>query len=82
MPKTSKSTAPSHMVIPGYTDTYEQEVGDWTVTMSNMFVDLDETPFFKGAPNDRCQAQPRGSRAEGQVRDSQGRRVGGDLRGR
>lgn len=56
MPKLSKSTAASHMVVPGYTDTYEQEVGDWTVTMSNMLVDLDETPFFKGAPNDRCQA--------------------------
>ena len=56
MPKLSKSTAASHMTIPGYTDTYEQEVGDWTVTMSSMFTDLDETPFFKGAPGDMCQA--------------------------
>lgn len=56
MPKTSKSVAPSHMVIPGYTDMYEQELGDWTVSMASMFVDMDQAPLYKGAPNDQCQA--------------------------
>ena len=56
MPKTSKSTASSHMLIPGYTDVYEQQFGDWTVSVEKNLVDMDLAPFFKGAPNDQCQA--------------------------
>jgi hypothetical protein len=56
MPKLNKSTAASHLAIPGYVDTYEQELGDWTVTMESTLADLDLAPFFKGAPNDQCQA--------------------------
>lgn len=56
MPKVSKATASSHQVFPGYVDAYEQEVGDWTVSIESDLCDMDYAPFFKGAPNDRCQA--------------------------
>jgi hypothetical protein len=56
MPKVSKATASSHQVFPGYVDAYEEEVGDWTVSIESNFTDLDQAPFFKGAPNDQCQA--------------------------
>ena len=56
MPKVSKATASSHMLVPGYTDSYEQEVGDWTVTIERELTDMDMAPFFKGAPGDQCQA--------------------------
>lgn len=56
MPKVSKETASSHQVFPGYVDAYEQEIGDWTVSIESNFIDLDQAPFFKGAPDDRCQA--------------------------
>jgi hypothetical protein len=56
MPKMSKTTAASHQVFPGYVDTYEQELGDWTVSIEENFTDLDQAPFFKGAPDDLCQA--------------------------
>jgi hypothetical protein len=55
MSKVSKATA-SHQVFPGYTDTYEQEVADWTVSIESNLTDMDLAPFFKGAPNDMCQA--------------------------
>jgi hypothetical protein len=56
MPKVSKDTASSHTGFPGYLEGYEQEIGDWTVTIESNFIDMDEAPFFKGAPNDHCQA--------------------------
>jgi hypothetical protein len=56
MPKVSKATASSHQVIPGYADVHEHEIGDWTVSMESNFTDMDLAPFFKGAPNDQCQA--------------------------
>ena len=56
MPKLNKSTAQMHMTIPGYTDAYEQEIGDWYVSIERALTDLDMTPFFKGAPDDMCQA--------------------------
>ncbi|SES47968.1 hypothetical protein SAMN05216199_0012 [Pedococcus cremeus] len=56
MPKLSKSTAALHMGIPGYLDSHGQEVGDWYVTLENTLADLDFTPFYKGAPDDLCQA--------------------------
>ncbi len=60
MPKVSKATASSHLVFPGYTEEYEQEIGDWTVSIETHFTDLDWAPFFKGAPNDQCQAHHAG----------------------
>jgi hypothetical protein len=56
MPKVSKTTASSHVVLPGYTDEYTEEIGDWTVTIETNFADMDLAPFFKGAPDDLCQA--------------------------
>jgi hypothetical protein len=56
MPKLNTSNAASHMAIPGYVDTYGQEFGEWNVSIERSLIDLDETPFFKGAPNDQCQA--------------------------
>jgi hypothetical protein len=41
-------------------DAYEQEIGDWTVTIESNFVDMDLAPFFAGAPNDQCQANHMG----------------------
>ena len=60
MPKVSKAAAPSHQVFPGYVDAYEGEIGDWTVTIESNFADMDLAPFFKGAPNDQCQANHMG----------------------
>ena len=56
MPKVSKATASSHQVFPGYSEVHEQEMGAWTVTVESEFTDIDMAPFFKGAPNDQCQA--------------------------
>lgn len=55
MTKVSKTTALSQG-FPGFVETYDQEVGDWTVTIEHDLVDLDLAPFFKGAPDDQCQA--------------------------
>ena len=41
-------------------DEYEQEIGDWTVSIESNFTDMDMAPFFKGAPNDQCQAHHAG----------------------
>lgn len=55
MPKVSKGTAP-HQVFPGYADSYEQDVGEWNVSIESYSTDMDMAPFFVGAPNDQCQA--------------------------
>lgn len=60
MPKVSKATASSHLTIPGFVDAYEQEIGGWTVSVESSFTDLDLAPFFKGAPDDQCQASHMG----------------------
>ncbi|MDN4645241.1 hypothetical protein [Arthrobacter sp. PsM3] len=56
MSKLSKGTASTHQEFPGYVDAYEQEIGDWTVSLERNLKDMDQAPFFKGAPNDLCQA--------------------------
>ena len=56
MPKVSKATASSHLVFPGYVDSHEQEIGDWSVSIQSDLTDMDLAPFFQGAPNDQCQA--------------------------
>lgn len=56
MPKVSKATASSHQAVPDFVDAYEQEIGDWTVSIESSFADMDLAPFYKGAPNDQCQA--------------------------
>lgn len=60
MPKVSRATASSHQVFPGYVDAYGQEVGNWSVTLETDAADMDLAPFFKGAPNDLCQASHMG----------------------
>jgi hypothetical protein len=55
MPKLSRASA-SPQGFPGYSESYEQEFGDWTVSIERDFVDMDLAPFFKGAPDDECQA--------------------------
>lgn len=60
MPKVSRATASSHQEFPGYVDTHEEEIGDWTVSIESNFTDMDLAPFFKGAPNDQCQANHMG----------------------
>lgn len=74
MPKVSKATASSHQGFPGFVDTYEQEIGDWTVSIEGTLADLDLAPFFKGAPNDQCQANHVGYVLKGKfgVRKSDG----------
>ncbi len=56
MPKVAKATASSHLAVAGFTDEYQQEIGDWSVTIESDFTDMDLAPFFKGAPDDLCQA--------------------------
>lgn len=56
MPKVSKATATSHIGFPGIVDEYEQEIGDWTVSIECNLTDMDQAPLFKGAPDDLCQA--------------------------
>lgn len=60
MPKVSKGTASSHYIFPGYVDSHEQEIGGWTVTLETHFTGMDQAPFFRGAPNDQCQASHMG----------------------
>ncbi|AOT03365.1 hypothetical protein [Arthrobacter sp. U41] len=55
MTKVSKA-ASSYPSFPGYVDADEQEIGDWNVSWESNLVDMDQAPFFKGAPNDQCQA--------------------------
>ena len=76
MSKVSKSTASTHHSFPGYVDAYEQEIGGWTVSMETNFTDMDEALFFKGAPNDQCQANHLGYVLKGKfgVRKATGRR--------
>lgn len=56
MPKVSKATASSHQAFPGFAESHEQEMGEWTVSIESYVADIDQAPFFKGAPNDQCQA--------------------------
>lgn len=65
MPKLSKASTASRREFPGFTESYEEEFGDWTVSIERDFVDLDLAPFFVGAPDDECQAHHVGYVVEG-----------------
>ena len=56
MPKVSRATASTHLAIPGYVDNCEEEIGRWTVSIESNLTDMDLAPFYKGAPDDQCQA--------------------------
>ena len=46
----------THLHIPGYLETYEQDIDGWTVSMERTLTDLDLTPFYRGGEGDLCQA--------------------------
>lgn len=56
MPKLNTSNAASHLTFPGFADMYGSELGDWDVSFQSSLVDMDQTSFYKGGKDDRCQA--------------------------
>lgn len=65
MSKLSKASTSSRREFPGFTESYEEEFGDWTVSIERDFVDMDLAPFFKGARDDECQARHLGYVVQG-----------------
>ncbi len=65
MPKVSRASASTHQGFPGYGEMDSEEIGNWNVTFGAEFVDMDQTPFFKGAPGDMCQAHHMGYMLKG-----------------
>jgi hypothetical protein len=56
MPKASKATASETVEVEGYEGHIENFDGGYTVAFENYTEDTDLTPFFKGLPDDQCQA--------------------------
>ena len=56
MPKASKTTASDTVQVEGYEGHFENFDGGYTVGFETYTEDADLTPFFKGLPNDQCQA--------------------------
>lgn len=56
MPKTSKSNASETVEMEGYEGHIENFEGGYTVAFEKYTADADLTPFFKGLPDDQCQA--------------------------
>jgi len=56
MPKASKSTASETVEVEGYEGHIENFEGGYTVAFERYSEDTDLTPFFKGLPDDQCQA--------------------------
>ena len=56
MPKASKETAPENVEVEGYEGHFDHFDGGYTVGFESYTQDADLTPFFKGLPDDRCQA--------------------------
>ncbi|WP_369045267.1 hypothetical protein [Sinomonas sp. P10A9] len=56
MPKVSKSSASSHLVVPGLTESHGEDINGWNVSLAADDKDLDLAPLFKGAPNNLCRA--------------------------
>ena len=57
MPKASKQTASETVKVEGYEGHIETLEGGYTVAFETYTQDADLTPFFKGLPDDRCQAE-------------------------
>ena len=57
MPKASKSSASETVVVEGYEGHLENLDGGYTVVFEKYTADADLTPFFKGLPDDQCQAE-------------------------
>ena len=56
MPKASKTTASETVELEGYEGHMESMEDGYTVVFEKYTADADLTPFFKGLPDDRCQA--------------------------
>lgn len=66
MPKVSMSTAAEHIEADGFEGHYG-EANDLTVGFETYTADADLTPFFRGLPDDRCQARHWGYVLRGKV---------------
>ena len=56
MPKASKASASETVEMEGYEGHIENFEGGYTVAFEKYTEDADLTPYFKGLPNDECQA--------------------------
>jgi hypothetical protein len=56
MPKASRSSASEIVEVEGYEGHIENFEGGYTVAFEKYTADADLTPFFKGLPDDQCQA--------------------------
>ena len=67
MPKASKQSASESVEVEGYEGHLENLAGGYTVAFETYTADADLTPFFKGLPDDRCQAEHWGYVIKGKV---------------
>jgi mannose-6-phosphate isomerase-like protein (cupin superfamily) len=67
MPAASKKTASETVQVEGYEGHIENLEGGYTVAFETYTADADLTPFFKGLPDDRCQAEHWGYVIAGKV---------------
>jgi hypothetical protein len=67
MPKASKQSASETETVEGYEGHFEHFDGGYTVGFETYTQDANLAPFFKGLPDDRCQAAHWGYVIEGKV---------------
>jgi hypothetical protein len=67
MPKASKETASESVEVEGYEGHIEHFPDGYTVAFETYTQDADLSPFFKGLPDDRCQAAHWGYVLRGKV---------------
>ena len=67
MPKASKETASESVQLEGYEGHFEHFDSGYTVGFETYTQDADLTPFFRGLPNDQCQAEHWGYVIKGKV---------------
>lgn len=67
MPKVAKETASEHVAMGPYEGHIEHLAGGTTVAFETYAEDVDVAPFFRGLPDDRCQAPHWGYVLRGKV---------------
>jgi hypothetical protein len=67
MPKASKASASQSVQVEGYEGHMETFDDGYTVAFEKYTQDADLTPFFRGLPDDRCQAAHWGYVIKGKV---------------
>jgi len=67
MPKASKETASETVQVEGYEGHIENLDGGYTVAFETYTADADLAPFFRGLPDDSCQAAHWGYVLKGKV---------------